>query len=96
MPGLIELLAAYGLAFGLQHKAKFLHGWTGFTDRLLACIYCTGFHCGWMVWLLSWASGHQTVDWAVAPHILMWCFATAGFCYATDAAIQWLERPAPP
>ena len=96
MPTLIALLAAYGLCFFLQQKATPLHGKNAFLDRLLHCTYCTGFHCGWMVWVVYWlASGSPTVDSGTLPTLLVWAFASSAFCYAIDAAVRWFEVRTP-
>lgn len=90
---ILHLLAAYGLCFGLMNdKAK------TFTDRLvrlpwglgsmfrrmLECAYCTGFHCGWLVWLVS-GTTHRPGD------MLLWAFASAAFCYTLETWVKWLE-----
>ena len=97
MPDIWTLLAAYALSFGFQNdKAKLLTDQLrkiDFFDRLLNCAYCTGFHCGWIVWLLTWAatstppaSGYHAI-----PSILLWSFASAAMCYVIDTAVQYLE-----
>jgi len=90
------LLLAYGLCFGFQNKATFLHGKSEFTDALLRCTYCTGFHCGWMVWLLAWAmTGTPPADdYAIIPSVLGWSFVSSAFCYGVDAFIKWAEANA--
>lgn len=102
---------AYGVCFGLMNdKAAVLtdrlralpfrvrgegEDRTTFFDRMLACPYCTGFHCGWLVWLGlgadpvgSWGDVPGTVLAAV-----VWSFASASFCYVVDTAAQRLESP---
>lgn len=88
------LLLCYGLCFGFQNKIPFLYGKLSILDRALKCTYCTGFHCGWMVWLLVWAAtGTPMAEGAIAipASVLGWSFASAAFCYAVDAGIKWLE-----
>lgn len=100
MPDIWTLLAAYALAFGLQNdKAKPLTDQLrkiGFFDRMLSCTYCTGFHCGWVVWLATWgATGvAPATDFAAVPSILLWAFASAAWCYVVDAVVQYLELQA--
>jgi hypothetical protein len=97
MPGLMYLVLAYGLTFGLQNKATFLRGKLSFLDRLLKCTYCTGFHAGWMTWLLAWAlegSMPATGPLPIAASLVGWSLASAAFSYGVDTAIRWLEyRP---
>ena len=101
---LLYLLLAYALCFGIQNKLPFLYSSdyreTGVatrpTDRLLHCTYCTGFHCGWVAWLIAWWVEGKLPDaivsgWAVPASILIWTFTSAAFCYIADALVRWLE-----
>lgn len=90
------LLVAFGLCFWLQHKADFLHGWSQTLDSMLECSFCTGFHCGWVVWFLSWGiSGQAPAEgWVTIASQAAWGFASASFCYVLDAVVQWLEAKA--
>ena len=47
------LLVAYGITFGMQHKATFLRGKNAWLDSMLICTYCTGFHAGFSLELVS-------------------------------------------
>lgn len=98
---LFYLLVGYGVCFGLQNKFPFLYSEeyrkTGephrVLDRLLHCTYCTGFHMGWVVWLLSWAVSSEPPanGWQAIPSVLLWSFASAAFSYVVDAIVRWLE-----
>lgn len=98
---LLYLLFAYALCFGLQNKLPFLYSTeyreTGepdrFVDKLLHCTYCTGFHTGWITWLVAWwVGGSMPVEGLAVPaSILIWAFASAAFCYVVDALVRWLE-----
>lgn len=85
------LLMAYGICFGLMNdKAPLvpLMRRISVIDQMLDCAYCTGFHCGWMVWI-----AHGCVE--GFPHagtILVWAFTSAVFCYGLDLALQRLEK----
>lgn len=109
MEHLLPLLAAYGLCFGLMNdKAKPITDWmraipfrvrgsdaeaTTFFERMLACPYCTGFHCGWVLWLVLGCepvgSGSGVVGTVAAAPV--WAFASAIFCYLVDTMAQWFE-----
>lgn len=93
IPPPFYFLVAVGLCFGLQHKASFLHGRSAFADRLLACSYCVGFHCGWVTWLCWAYADHflQLVEIPTLGSVVSWCFACAWVCYATDTAVKRLE-----
>ena len=93
----LHLLAAYGVCFGLMNdKAKPLTdglcllpwGIGDWFTRLFACAYCTGFHCGWVVWVLS-ALFEERYPWEIP----LWCFASCAFCFVVEAWVEWLEAP---
>jgi hypothetical protein len=113
MDFVLLLLAAYGITFGLMNqkvpgltdRLKALSilveekegEKTTFFQRMLVCPYCTGFHAGWIAWLLvrfaSYAS--HTFSWErLATAGAEWvgaAFASAAVCYLLDTAAQWLE-----
>jgi len=100
------LLASYGLAFGVMNeKVPFLaqllraiplgkdeEGAT-IGARMLVCPYCTGFHTGWITWLV-WAFASQTFDAtpAFAAGTVLFGFASSAVSYTLDTIIQWFER----
>lgn len=91
MPSLIDLLLAYGICFGSMNKVDFFHGKSAFTDALLKCSYCTGFHAGWIAWLLTRPIYGVALE---LPTLLMpvaWAFASAVFCYSADTILQLAE-----
>lgn len=95
MPSLVDLLFAFGLCFGLQNKVEALRK-VPFFDRMLSCSYCTGFHAGWIAWVLSRPFyGVEASVPSIAP-VLAWAFASSAFCYLVDAASQAVERAALP
>ena len=90
----------YAIAFGLQNKVDFLRGKSAFTDRLLSCIYCTGFHAGWLSWLLLHASpqGFQdaAASWGSAGiSVASYALVGAGSSYVIDAVVRWFEGNTP-
>lgn len=97
LPGPLELLVCYGVCFGLQNKTKWLlmdrFQWL---DDLLACSYCTGFHAGWLVWLVWGMAGFmpdvKPVPVLVLGSLVGWTMASAAFCYILDVATSRLER----
>jgi hypothetical protein len=113
MEFLLLLLAAYGITFGLMNqKAPFLtdrlkafsfrvekteEESTTFFQRMLVCPYCTGFHAGWLAWLLIRLPEHafqvftpESLVRAVTE-LLACAFASSAFCYLLDTAAQYLE-----
>lgn len=91
------VLLGYGIAFGLQNKADFLQGKHPFLDRLLACTYCTGFHAGWIAWILLHlnAKGLASLEWGSIFSALSHALASAAFSYALDTAVRWFEGNTP-
>jgi hypothetical protein len=99
---LFYLFVAYGICFGVQNKLPFLYS-TGylesgvperFTDKLLHCTYCTGFHCGWLTWLLAWgveADPPGQTDISIPFSVLTFALASAAFCYVADGVVKWAE-----
>lgn len=78
----IDVLAAYALARALVHdKVPLVPRLRAYPvlDELLSCIFCSGFHAGWMVWLLSGAEGTLLSG-------VQWALASAASCYLLDAA----------
>lgn len=113
MEFLLLLLAAYGITFGLMNqKVPFLtdrlkalsfrvektdEESTTFFQRMLVCPYCTGFHAGWLAWLLLRLPEHafqvftpESLVRAVTE-LLACAFASSAFCYLIDTAAQYLE-----
>jgi hypothetical protein len=78
----------------LKRKSKREDGELTFFERMLICGYCTGFHAGWIAWLLRVAEAGAFP--AKGYHNLAGAFicamASAAFCYALDASVQWLEE----
>ena len=91
MPTLVDLLLAYGLCFGLMNKVDFLHGKSAFTDALLKCSYCTGFHSGWLAWLLTAPMRGFDPSWQAPLQAAAWAFSAAVFCYGADTVLQLAE-----
>ena len=102
---LFYLLVAYGLCFGVQNKLSFLYshqyrdgGDPEFRDRLLLCPYCTGFHCGWVVWFLAWGVEGKPPAGGVSGlfSVIAWALCSAAFCYASDTIMTWFESRSKP
>jgi len=99
---LTYLLVSYGICFGIQNKVPSLRKIHPIAEAMISCTYCLGTHTGWMTWLLAWAvsgSFPAAVDgalapsgWAVLASVAVWSMASAAFCYAMDALVQWLEN----
>lgn len=90
MQSISELLLCYGICFGLMNKVDFIRGRHPLLDKLLACSYCTGFHAGWISWLLVHAAAFEFSHKALL-FALLWGFASGVFCYFIDTLGQLAE-----
>ena len=88
LPGIAELLLAYGITFGAMNKLpEIVYAKApALAQRLLSCAYCMGFHTGWMAYF---AVSHNDL---VLHHAPLWAFASGAFSYAADTALKALER----
>ena len=86
MPAFIILLAAAGITFGIQHKLPFLHKKLDILDSMLKCTYCSGFHGGWIAYLIFSLPSPNPQE------ALLFSFASAIFAYALDETIKYLEE----
>lgn len=83
---LFELLFCYGLTFGLMNKTSWIQNRLQFTQKLLECSYCTGFHSGWIAYFMF------NPTFQVEPaSLITWSFASAAFSYVLDTAVAYLE-----
>jgi len=96
----LYLLAAFGLCFGFMNKATPLYGKIDFFDRMWECSYCTGFHCGWLMWVLAFILegkppmgdfGRALGVVQVVGSIPLWAFASSAFCYTLDITTKLME-----
>ncbi len=98
MPTLVHIVLMFGLCFGFQNKLPFLYGRSSFTDKLLHCSYCLGFHCGWLAWLLTalmaWSWPEATVQ-ANLASLVVWAFVGSASCYLLDTVMKRVEESVP-
>ncbi len=95
MDYLFYLIAAYGITFGIQHKASFLRGRFDILDRMLICTYCTGFHAGWITWLM-WNIDSVVISVSALFGMLLFAMASSAFSYFIDTSIRLMETYAEP
>ena len=107
---LLFLLAAYGLCFGLMNeKVPFFpllkriplfpdsEGNTFFA-RMFDCPYCTGFHTGWVIWLIKSLPDFLDGKFdpvSFVPELLFFGFASSAFCYIADTLVILIEKKTP-
>lgn len=90
MPGFFDLLLCYGFCFGLMNKVDFPRK-ISFFDRMFSCSYCTGFHAGWISWVLTrGVHGFEPTAKGMSG-ALVWAFSSAAFCYLVDVGSQLVE-----
>ena len=96
---LVLLVGAYSITFGLQNdKVLFLTNLlrkVPLLDRMLNCGYCTGFHAGWVSWLLlATLQGLPTEGWRNALSLVLTALLAAMTTYFADMTLQAIERHA--
>jgi len=92
------LLAIYGLAFFLKNSdgpfevmssvrnALMQNSFFGvFFYNLFSCMFCLGFHCGYVVYLFA----NEIYDWNVVS-MLVWAFAGGSFSFVTNVLVDYL------
>ena len=94
------LLVAYGITFGMQHKATFLRGHNQWLDKMLVCTYCTGFHAGWITWI-GWKlkmifENPMNVTGITFIEMVLFALGSSAFSYFFDTAIRLMESHADP
>ena len=94
MPSIFELLFCYGVCFGLMNKVEFLRK-SPFFDQMLSCSYCTGFHAGWLGWLVINALQSLPKTFSEGATVVAWAFSSAIFCYFADTLSQFIESRTP-
>lgn len=82
----ITLFASMGITFTIQHKMKFLRGRVGLLDSMLKCTFCTGFHGGWMAYLLSYGPVVNIRE------VLLFALCSAWINFAADEITKFFER----
>ena len=95
---MIEILATYGVCFGLMNdkfplvrRARRLR----VVDAALSCAYCAGFHSGWLVRLLVLIPDRAHISMTHAlVDLLTWGFVGAGACYVLDGVARAVDSAA--
>ena len=82
----LYLMACAGITFSIQHKLPFIHKKLDILDKMLSCTFCTGFHSGWILYVIS---EYPTLS---IQKAIIFCFASAMFSYALDEAVKYLEE----
>lgn len=94
MPYFLIPFLWYGIAFGLssasilQRPRLWVVKRVHFIALMLRCSYCTGFHAGWLSYLLLFL-GRVPFDFR---NMFSYAFASAAFCYLADNCAQALEK----
>lgn len=88
---IIQTIAIYGICFGIQNKAVFLHNKNDFFDRMFKCTYCTGFHCGWIVYLVFYLLNTSEYTIKLLVEMTMFGFYGSSTCYIIDTIIRYFE-----
>ena len=74
-----------------------LNGFGAFLSKMISCMMCFGFHCGWFLSLLVYSPVHELLG---VNMYYSWFFdgmLASGSVWAINAIIEWFEvnRPSP-
>ena len=89
-------LLVYSVTFALKDASllEVPRNWAMDRSKVLAglmsCAYCTGFHSGWLVYLLAWASGR--VERPSSLDCFIFALASAVLSYLLDLVALLLEK----
>ena len=86
---LFDLLLMYGLTFGIMNKIPQIHNRAALLDSLFTCSYCTGFHVGWMLYLVNIYSTQNQLN---LISLICWGFISSAWCYIADTFVEYLEN----
>lgn len=84
-----DLLAFYAVTFGLMNKITFAYNKVGFFDRMFECSYCTGFHAGWIVYILKCKIYSSEIAFLT---LLYFSLVSASSSFIIDKFTDWLEE----
>jgi len=97
VPFEVALLAMYGITFFVRESHIFtpirarLTSFKFFSD-MLSCVYCTGFHAGWVVFLLLEPfPSPESFSFSFVGDLLVYAFAGMAFSGVMDAFAVRLE-----
>jgi hypothetical protein len=92
------LLSIYGMAFFLRNsdgpfdlmsKTRshlMQNSFVGvFFYNLFSCMFCLGFHCGYMMYLFA----NHVYNWNLT-HMMTWAFAGASFSFLVNVVVDYL------
>lgn len=82
----LYLMACAGITFGIQHKLPFLHKKFNWLDNMLSCTYCSGFHSGWLLYVIAKYDSFKINE------LIVFAFASAMFSYSLDELVKFFEE----
>ena len=87
------ILCTYGIAFSLCFKLPFSkEKLPEFFQKMLACMFCTGFWSGMLASLFCFHSDFSLLTGLnLISILLVYGFAGASACYIIDAVVQRIE-----
>lgn len=92
---ILSLLAIYSIVFALKYTSLFLSLRESlikmpFFYKLFDCVYCLGFHAGWIVYLLRFGSGRYGLF--NFAELLIWGFGGAVFSLVMYTGLAKLNK----
>lgn len=78
-----------------DHGDGFLHGFWVFVSKMIKCMMCFGFHCGWFLSISIYSPVHEILG---VTNIVSWFFDSmlaSGSVWAINSIIEWFEENRP-
>ena len=96
MEVLLTVSLMYGITFSLRDaslldKVRSIAKRSSFLDSLLSCAFCTGFHSGWLSFLILRGSGMASSVSSLFIGLLLYSFSGASISYFIDTLLLRLE-----
>lgn len=85
------ILSSYGITFFLQHKAYPFLAKNEFMKSMLECTFCTGFHGGWISYLLL-SQPEPVLRMQLFAELVAAGFAGAAASYIIDTIMTKIEE----
>ncbi len=91
LDAIITILSFYGLTWAIKESdlisrpRNWIMRHSVFMFEMLSCYFCTGFHAGWIIYLLHEKEWHWNF-------FILWGLSSAAFSYIINAVVTRLFR----
>lgn len=77
--------------WGTDESAPF-HGIGAFISKMISCMMCFGFHCGWFLSLFLYSPTHELLGVSLISSWFFDSFLSSGSVWVINAIIEWFEE----